>query len=216
MRTAAVMLAAVAVVAAVMLAVLRTFDTSDAFPTSAASLPPRLDEAASTPAPAARGADVDIVLSADGVGDLAFGTPMDDAVEQLTEWLGPPSRGPAEYSCEMGGPQVGDVYDWDGFSVSSRDGALEAWVLGNGFGEPPAGLRTDTGIGLGSTVADLQQTFGAQLDLHIEEWPDTPPQPAFATGPTEDPETRRFGGWLTGLEPTDTVESLAAGMVCRA
>lgn len=215
MRTAAVMLAAVAVVAAVMLAVLRTFDTSDAFPTSAASLPPRLDEAASTPAPAAR-ADIDIVLSADGVGDLAFGTPMDDAVEQLTEWLGPPSRGPAEYSCEMGGPQVGDVYDWDGFSVSSRDGALEAWVLGNGFGEPPAGLRTDTGIGLGSTVTDLQQTFGAQLDLHIEEWPDTPPQPAFATGPTEDPETRRFGGWLTGLEPTDTVESLAAGMVCRA
>ena len=49
MRTAAVMLAAVAVVAAVMLAVLRTFDTSDAFPTSAASLPPRLDAAASTP-----------------------------------------------------------------------------------------------------------------------------------------------------------------------
>lgn len=49
MKTAGSMLAGVAIIAVAMLAMLRFVDGADAFPTSAASLPPRVDEAAPGP-----------------------------------------------------------------------------------------------------------------------------------------------------------------------
>lgn len=214
MKTAGSMLAGVAIVAVAMLAMLRLVDGADAFPTSAASLPPRVDEAAPGPSAPASGTAADVVLSADRVGGLAFGTSTDEAVEQLTEWLGPPDDGPTEYFCQPEPPKAGDFYSWGGFAAYFDDDGLTAWGLGTELGEPPAGVRSDTGIRLGSTVADLQQTFGAELNLYTQEWPDAPPQPAFVVGATEDPQGQTLWGSLTGLEPTDTVEALGAGTTC--
>jgi hypothetical protein len=214
MKTAGLMLAATALVAVAMLAVLRLFDGADAFPTSAASLPPRND--GTVPSAAASASGADIALTMDGVGGLAFGTPMDDAVEQLTGWLGAPDEGPTDFFCEMEGPKVGELYAWKALIVMSKDGELHGWGVGTEDAEPPTGVRSDVGVGLGATVADLQQAFGAQLDLFTQERPGEPPQPSFVVGATEDPQGRPLAGWLTGLEPADTTTALNVGSPCRS
>ena len=128
--------------------------------------------------------------------------------------LGAPDEGPTDYFCEMEGPKVGELYEWEALVVMSMDGELHGWGVGTQDAAPPPGVRSDTGVELGATVADLQQTFGAQLDLFTQEWPGEPPQPAFTVGASEDPQGRRLAGWLTGLEPADTITALNVGSPC--
>jgi hypothetical protein len=207
-------LAVVAVVAVAAFAVTQSLRASDAFPTSTASLPPRLNPTAEAGAPTASGAAADIALTTDGIGELAFGTPPDEAVEQLTEWLGAPDEGPVDFFCQQTGEKVGDHYMWDGLVILMWDGGLNTWVVSTELGEPAPNVRLDVGVDIGSTVADLQRVFGDQLQLYDEEVPGAPPIPAFVVNSTDDEDSHKLVGSVTGHEPADRVEALRVGSPC--
>jgi hypothetical protein len=80
-----------------------------------------------------------------------------------------------------------------------------AYVYGQALGSEivPAGLKTDAGIGVGSTVAELTGTY-----------------PGVIINPSDDFGGPNFkinenlAGFLTGVEPTDTVLSVLGGQGC--
>ena len=215
MRTPAIMVAAVAAVALVAVVVLRLTAGPDAFPTSVASLPPRLSEGAGDVAPS--GPAADLVLSEEGIGDVAFGTPADQTVAQLTDVLGRPDEGPYEFWCspDADAPQVGEGYQWQDLSIVTVDDKFEGWSIGAWEGgRPELGLRTAEGVGVGDTVAMLQQRFGEQLHLYMQEFEGEPPYPSFRVGASEQADRRTLTGLLTGHDPDDTVNALGMGDPC--
>jgi len=124
-----------------------------------------------------------------------------------TNWVDPLSVG----SCP--GTEVRQV-SWSDLTLLFSDVSNFAsgrrhffsYVYGPSFGATiaPAGLKTDAGIGVGSTVAELTATYpSAVVD-------DSDP----IGGPHFSISDGGLAGFLTGINPTDTVTSVLGGQGC--
>ncbi|MEP7201264.1 MAG: hypothetical protein ABI894_01575 [Ilumatobacteraceae bacterium] len=160
----------------------------------------------------------ELVLRANGLGDAAFGADPEGVIAYVTSiigqptvdtgWVDPLSIG----ACP--GTEFRQVY-WadltlqfsDDSAVTSGRRHFFSYVYGPSFvqGQPiaPAGLKTEAGVGVGSTVAELTGTY-----------------PTAVVSPGDDFGGPHFSindslfGFLTGVNPTDTVTSILGGQGC--
>lgn len=160
--------------------------------------------------PGAEQPTVEVLLEGDWLGFVAsdsgsisrlpFGSPAGQVLDVLDRLLGEGERSPASPECPN---QADRSVAWSdaGLQVELRGGELIAWSL-----RPGSELTTLTGIGLGSTRAELEEEFVVELvdsTLGIE----------FATGTDPDaPDAIR--GLLSGRGNRATVTDLWAGEIC--
>ena len=134
-----------------------------------------------------------VLSSGSGEDPLPFGSEQGAVLDALTASLGSPtSFGPVE-ECPPGPAEVATFAD--GLSATFQDGRLVGWTV-----RAPSPSTTAGGIGVGSSVADVQ---AAQPGTTVEEtslgW-ELSPGPVY--------------GIVSGPAPTDVVESLIAGTNC--
>jgi hypothetical protein len=156
------------------------------------------------------------VLRNNGLGSAAFGADPDGVIAYVssiigpltvdTGWVDPLSVGACP-GTEMRQVSWGDLalQFGDVSNVTSGRRHFFSYVYGPSFGAniAPAGLKTDAGIGVGSTVAELTATYpSAVVD---DSDPIGGPHFDLSDGVT---------GFLTGITPTDTVTSVLGGTGC--
>lgn len=167
-----------------------------------------------------------MALGVDGIGSVAFGTPMDTAISAISRSLGPPDYlGPwADPYCESGGPGSGggQLVVWGDLAVTFTDGGVRvrgeyqrgARVLGGyqyggfindygGHGEVPItrrlGLRTVTGIGLGSTGREIQDAYGLSAEARPGD-PSEFPGPGYVIASAVDSGEGFFEGFFVKMD----------------
>ena len=151
-----------------------------------------------------------LVLSADGLGPLRFGMQAARALSGLTQALGraePPTLVADSVVCG-----ATRIFKWKGLTVlvnevSSRavsTSGLVGWSL-SGPAPAPADLKTDKGIGVGSTVKALKAAYGAAVALAPAGG-----KPGFKVTTA----TGAITGELDAAGDTGKVVSLQAGTVC--
>lgn len=151
-----------------------------------------------------------IVLSPDGLGPLAFGTQAARALHGLTQALGRAENWrlvPADGACA-----ATRIFNWKNFDVIVNEATAESgstrglvgWMLRGT--EPTLDLKTDRGIGIGSTVAAVRAAHG---DLTIVQGEDGP----MLTIPGS---SGLITGELDGLGDASKIQTLRAGTVCPA
>jgi hypothetical protein len=152
----------------------------------------------------------DLVLAADGLGPLRFGTQAAMALAGLTQALGKaeaPTPVPVGAACG-----ATRVFRWENLSVfvnevSGRSGSatgLVGWSLA-GTAPTALGLTTDKSVGIGSTVKALRTAYGDGLALRAGDH-----GPAF----TITTPTGAITGALDAITDTGKVLTLQAGTVC--
>ena len=163
------------------------------------------------------------VLRPDGLGGLDFGAPTAAAMEFLMDALGHPDAG-NEYP--YGDHPLRHVY-WEDIGLAivlsdhgfyRDDGAehLAGWVhsryLGDlaGWDRNPSSLPLETaeGIGIDSTLADLQSTYGDRVELVAECDPGGPPTAAHQRGQVS---SIRFHFQELPLDAASRIASIEAG-----
>ena len=100
---------------------------------------------------------------------MSFGTSKADALAAIGAVLGTiDETGPG---CELAGPTTNFVR-WDELRLQFVDDQFDSYNVRPPLGvDPVLGLKTADGIGLGSTVADLQAAYGSRLTI-----PGLPPE----------------------------------------
>ena len=162
-------------------------------------------------------------LLATGIGDVSLGDDPEDVLDTLGSRFGGPSTDTDWLAAGDG--IYGDcplplrVISWGSLTTfhmgGPESGRFFAYSYGFDFEEALAGvdsrnlnLTTPEGIGIGSTVADLE-ALDASLsfdgDPAIDVW-------TFAIDPTNDPHLQ---GQISGTEPTDTVLFLETSTGCE-
>ena len=143
-----------------------------------------------------------VVLAADGLGAVRFGESAEATVAKLQAALGPPSgdRRP-EGPCN---PAVTRTLVWGNLQVNLGPGFVGYEMSLQGESRD---LRTEAGIGRGSTVGDLQVAYGPRLELV--------PGEADARFSVALPAGTLRGVAFTPQE-RDEVLSIAAGTTCAA
>ena len=156
------------------------------------------------------------MLRPNGLGDAAFGADPDGVIAYVSSIIGPLTVervGSTRLSVgACPGTEFRQVF-WgdlvlqfsDESAVTSGRRHFFSYVYGPSFGTTiaPAGLKTDAGIGVGSTVAELTGTY-----------------PTAVVNPGDDFGGPNFFineglvGFLTGVTPTDTVTSVLGGQGC--
>ncbi len=161
-----------------------------------------------------------LTLGPDGLGPVSLGTDPDTVVEILTPLVGGPgvdtgwtAGGPGIYGDCPGPLRVMAFGSLVTFSTGGpTDGRFFAYSYGFSYEESAAGvdprgldLATAEGVGIGSTVADLEAT-GAAVDgtESIGVW-------TFAIHADGDPHLR---GQVTGPDPEDTVLFIETSTGC--
>ncbi len=125
--------------------------------------------AGSTTSPTTVPAAVAIVLHADGLGVVDFGATKDATLTALGALLGPIDE--TGTGCELAGPDV-TTARWDELRVQFVGTVFDSYNVRPPPGEAAVlGLKTDAGVGLGSTVAQLEAAYGLQLTI-----PGLPPE----------------------------------------
>jgi len=156
------------------------------------------------------------VLRPNGIGDAAFGVDPDGTVAYVssiigkptvdTGWVDPLSVGACP-GTELRQVTWNDLVllfsDESPFASGRRN--FFAYTYGPSFTGQinPAGLKTDAGIGIGSTVAELQATY-----------PGVVINPADSFGGPNFLINDGLYGFLSGVDPTDTVTSILGGQGC--
>jgi hypothetical protein len=157
----------------------------------------------------------ELVLRNNGLGSAAFGADPDGVIAYVssiigpltvdTNWVNPQSFG-ACLGTEMRQVSWGDLtlQFSDISNVTSGRRHFFWYDYGPSFGATiaPAGLKTDAGIGVGSTVAELQATYPSAV---VGDDPIGGPNFTINDG---------LAGFLTGVNPTDTVISVLGGTGC--
>lgn len=137
------------------------------------------------------------VIAPDGLGVTKFGDAADAAVAKLTTEFGAPQRDFAAPDCA---PHITRSLVWDALRVD-----LNQTFVGYSYSTAGGPIRTAAGIGTGSTVAQLESAYGSQFALEegigVSSFTITLPN-------------GRIDGFASGLEGSDTVETLYAGTVC--
>lgn len=149
-------------------------------------------------------------LSADGLGPVSFGTQAARALGLLSQALGRAGNSktvPADASC-----QVTRIFSWKGLDVLVNEvgarGAGRAGLVGWSIGastESTPDLKTDKGIGVGSTLEGVKRAYGEPTGT------DQGPNGPTATITTPDGV---LIAQLDGLSPTSKVKTLQAGVSC--
>ena len=192
-----------------------TIPVTTAAPTSTTSSTTSTSSSTTTSTTLPPGAE--LVLRINGLGDAAFGADPEGVIAYVssiigaatvdTGWVDPLSVG----ACP--GTEFRQVF-WADLVLQFSDDSIVtsgrrhffSYVYGPSFVEgaiAPAGLKTDAGIGVGSTVAELTGTY-----------------PTVVINPGDDfggPNfflNDGFAGFLTGVNPTDTVTSVLGGQGC--
>jgi hypothetical protein len=126
----------------------------------------------------ASGTATTLVVSSHGVGGVRFGTSESEAVKQLTNLLGSPTRRFASNGC---GPKYTEV-EWGHLSVEFRLGNLTGFRYLRGAWEGPAvpldardhglvpQLTTSKGVSLGDTLAQVRDRYGALEIVGTDRW----------------------------------------------
>ncbi|MGF1512103.1 MAG: SH3 domain-containing protein [Elainellaceae cyanobacterium] len=127
---------------------------------------------------------------------VSFGQPESDVISILTNLRGEPSDRGLNRECGAG-PLT--FVNWaDGLSILSSEGEFAGWFV-DGRNEGAEQLTTISGIGTGSTRAELDQVLTADVEettLGLE---------FFVGG---------LGGFLTGSEPDAEITALYGGTTC--
>ena len=191
-----------------------TIPVTTAAPTSTTSSTTSTTSSTTTSTTLAPGAE--LVLRPNGLGDAAFGVDPDGTVAYIssiigkptvdTGWVDPLSVGACP-GTELRQVTWNDLVllftDQSPFATGRRH--FFAYTYGPSFTNQinPAGLKTDAGIGVGSTVAELQATY-----------PNVVINPGDDFGGPNFLLSDGLAGFLTGVEPTDTVMSMLGGQGC--
>ena len=104
-----------------------------------------------------------VVLRPDGLGVVAFGGTKDATLAALVTAFGPVDG--TGTGCELAGPDV-TTAGWDELRVQFVGTMFDSYTVRppNG-GEPVLNLKTEAGVGVGSTVAQLQAAYGSRLTI---------------------------------------------------
>jgi len=133
--------------------------------TTAAGVSTTAAPAVTTTAPAA----ATIVLRVDGLSLVDFGDPKDAALSALSAVLGPVDE--TGTGCELNGADT-TTARWKELRVEFADGVVRSYNVRPPNGVAPVlGLKTEAGVGLGSTVAQLETAYGDRLKI-----PGLPPE----------------------------------------
>jgi len=133
------------------------------------TLPVSTTGAGATTTPTTSPTAAAVVLRPDGLGIVAIGATMDSTIAALDAAFGPVDE--SGTGCELAGPDVSTVR-WDELRVQFVSGMFESYNVRPPPGQPAVlDLETDAGIGLGSTVAQLEDAYGLQLTI-----PGLPPE----------------------------------------
>lgn len=170
-----------------------------------------------------------LALRTDGLSNLDFGESTTSAMESLADLLGPPVPG-EEYP--YGGHPLRFVY-WRNVGLAVifsdygfyRDDGVEHFVgwthsphiedlAAWDHGPASLTLQTAEGIGIGSSLADLQSAYTDRVVLEAECDPGGPPTSAYIR--FVDPDDGRISSIRFGFEglplgPTSRIVSLMAG-----
>jgi hypothetical protein len=128
----------------------------------------RAAAAASTPAPngKASAAPAAQVLTAEGFGPLRIGMSRAEVVQALGEDSDPQAvGGPDPESCDQFRP----VRAPEGMLVMIEEGRLTSVSLIDG-----SGVRTDRGLGLGATAAEVRAAYGKALQAGSHKYEERP------------------------------------------
>ncbi len=163
-----------------------------------------------------------LLLGPEGVGEVLFGIGADDAISALTDLLGSPDddSGWVDSFSQFGtcpGTEVRGL-QWGRLQVLFSDGPTEwgpegwrhffAYVASEALSpDDVPDMATAAGISLGSSVADLQEAYGAAVDLL-----DDPIYGALYS--VEELAEHPQWGFLSGLSPADRVLSIHGGVGC--
>jgi len=191
-----------------------TIPVTTAAPTSTTSSTTSTTSSTTTSTTLAPGAE--LVLRPNGLGDAAFGVDPDGTVAYITSiigkptidtgWVDPLSVGACP-GTELRQVTWNDLVlfftDQSPFATGRRH--FFAYTYGPSFASQinPAGLKTEAGIGVGSTLAELQATY-----------PDVVINPGDDFGGPNFLVNNGLAGFLTGVTPTDTVISMLGGQGC--
>jgi putative cell wall-binding protein len=114
-----------------------------------------------------------LTLRGDGLGDgRAFGAPMAEVVDAITERYGAPERDSGwDVYCELAGPEQARSLSWaDTLTLTFIDPdspRFEAyWYRRTQAGADPLALTTPVGIGLSSVSSDVGQRYGERATYH--------------------------------------------------
>jgi hypothetical protein len=151
-----------------------------------------------------------LVLAADGLGPLTFGIQAARALGALTQALGqsdPPTAVAASPSCH-----ATRMFHWRNLAVlvnevmpgAGTTAGLVGWSVSVGSRDALS-MKTDKGIGVGSTLAALRSAYGAAVVITPAE-----PTPGF----TISTPTGKITGELNGQAPGSTIRTLRAGTAC--
>lgn len=164
-----------------------------------AAAPDTTAQATPLPSLVIDGEGLRVVAASGSTQPLAFGTHFDTAVDAVSEVRGEPAQRDVSPECGAGAL---DYAEWaDGLTVYGQDGEFRGWALGSrGAPGDRSSMTTMTGLGLGSTRAEMESAYDAVVEestLGTE----------FAAGD--------LYGLLSGPDPDATVESLWAGVSCN-
>ncbi len=172
-----------------------------------------------TPAPLAA-----LQLSADGLGDVKLGLGPETVIADISALYGEPDHDsgwilsepnvygscPGKTMRAIGWGSLVTIFIDD--ASSDLGGWFYAWTYGYDYSENSGGadprnlgLRTNLGIGLGSTLADLSESFGSGLEISGDEVLDVWAFTAAEAG---------FRGLLSGGESDDTVTLIESFTGC--
>lgn len=147
---------------------------------------------------------VSLVLTPDGLvletagssAEVSFGSTQADVIAAIEIALGPASEVNAgSNECPNGQDAVAV---WDGIQVDFSEELFLSWFL-----RPGSSLMDEHGIGLGSSLADLELNYDtATFDSTLG--------PEFLTAP----DLPAMGGLLSDRSGTATITNLWAGFIC--
>jgi hypothetical protein len=116
-----------------------------------------------------------LLLSPDGLGPLHFGEPTGSLVGRLTSALGVPDKDapiPPEKRCG-----ATRVVEWSNLQILVNDApdaragntGFVGWFYGINSPRPSLFLKTENGVGLGTTVTALKTAYGEGVDIERGE-----------------------------------------------
>ena len=161
----------------------------------------------------------ELILTADGLGEAAFGSEPDAVISYVSSILGSPTEDsdwttPEKFLCagtvirEVNWGVLSLVFGDESSSASGRPHFMSyTYGLIDRLGDEPQGLVTSEGLTISNTVATLLDRTGARLDQGDEEL-EIPPSFFY------DREPFPVTGLLTGTSDEDVVLVILGGSGC--
>jgi hypothetical protein len=152
-----------------------------------------------------------VVLAPNGLGPVRFGDPAASAAARLTQALGPPDKETAVPVGAVCGATKS--LEWADLQVFVNDNAnaptgksgFLGWFDGVASTKPPLGLKTEKGIGIGSTGAQLKAAYGPDVSISRGE---------HGVGFNLTTQTGIVLGQLSGQTDGDHITNIQAGGFC--